>query len=164
MHRRYALVIAAALTAVLTTSGCGSTQDTVIEDTRVRPLGALSVQVVPNPIVAQPATGDMWTFPFEVIVRETGGSDARVQRVTIRVTAFGSIPVYTDTQEAAEIRGRGYPTDIPANGELRYPFSPTREVPDERLFGGVQAELVVEAVNDRGQTIPSARTTVSVTR
>ncbi len=163
MRNAKSLVIALALGAI-TLAGCGTTQDTIIQDTEVRPMGALSVRVVPNPIVAQRASGENWTFPFDVVVQETGGSNVQVQRVSIRVTAFGSIPVYTDTQEAAEIRGRGYPTDVPANGELRYRFSPTREVPDDRLFGGVQAELVVEAINDRGQPIPSARTTVSVTR
>ncbi|HUF17450.1 MAG TPA: hypothetical protein VMS12_05325 [Thermoanaerobaculia bacterium] len=164
MRNATAFVFAALGATILALSGCGTTQDTVIQDTQVRPVGALSVRVVPNPIVARRTSGEMWTFPFDVVVQETGGSSVQVQRVTIRVTAFGSIPVYSDTQDAAEIRTRGYPTEVPANGELRYRFSPTREVPDERLFGGVQAELVVDAVNDRGQAIPPARTTVSVTR
>lgn len=155
----------AAAAAVLMLAGCGTTQDTVIQEPQIpRPTGSLSVSVVPNPIVARPAGGEQYSFPFEVVVRETGGSDVSIQRVSINVTALGGIPVYSDTQEAAEIRERGYPTEIRANQEVRYRFSPTREVPDERLFGGVAAELVVEAINDRGQAVPSARTRVSVTR
>lgn len=145
-------------------SGCGTSQDTVIQEPQQLPRGSLAISVVPNPIVARPAPDDNWSFPFEVIIRETGGADLRVQRVSIHVTAFGAVPVYSDTQEAEEIRSRGYPTEIAANGELRYRFSPTREVPDDRLFGGVSAELVVEAINDRGQAIAPARTNVSVTR
>ena len=161
-NRLWALAVSA---VILVLSACGTTQDTVIQEPQIpRPTGSISVSVVPNPIVARPAAGEQYTFPFEVVVRETGGANLHIQRASINVTALGGIPVYSDTQEAAEIRERGYPTEIGASQEIRYRFSPTREVPDERLFGNVSAELVVEAINDRGQAVPPARTRVSVTR
>ena len=57
----------------------------------------------------------------------------------------------------------GYDPAIGPNSERRYRFSPRREVSDDRLFGGVQAELKVEATDDTGAAT-SATTVVSVRR
>jgi hypothetical protein len=113
--------------------------------------------------VAQPVTGSLYDFPFDVIVRETGGHPVTIDRVTADVTAAGGIHVAQDTYDAAKINSLNYPTTVPANGERRYHFAPRRSVPDERLFTGVSAELTVNATDDTG-TATSAKTTVTVRR
>jgi len=125
--------------------------------------GAISIAIVPNPIVAQPVGGNTYDFPFDVIVHETGGHPVNVTRVSADVTALGGVPIATESYDAAKINGLGYSTTIPANGELRYHFVPRKEVADERLFGGVSANLLVDGVDDTG-TATSASTTVTVTR
>jgi hypothetical protein len=71
--------------------------------------------------------------------------------------------VANESYDAARIASLGYPTTLSANGELRYAFRPRKEVTDDRLFGGVTADLRVDAVDDTG-TPTSATTTVGVTR
>ena len=142
---------------------CSSSSGPASQSTAQPGHGAITIQVVPNPIVAQSAGGNAYVFPFDVVVRETGGRAVNVTRVTADVTALGGIPVDSESYDAARINSLGYGTSLPANGELRYHFSPKKSVPDERLFGGVSADLKVDAVDDSG-TPASARTTVTVTR
>lgn len=125
--------------------------------------GAISMTVVPNPIVATSLGGDMYEFPFEVVLRETGGHPVTITRVSADVYAFGSLKVATESYDASKINSLGYSTTLPANGELRYAFRPRKQVTDDRLFGGVTAEVRVDAVDDTG-TAASATTTVGVRR
>ncbi len=125
--------------------------------------GAIAIQVVPNPIMAQRVTGDTYDFPFEVLVRETGGRPVTVTRVSAEVTALGGLPVASETYDASRITALGYATSIPANSEVRYRFNPRKSVPDDRLFSAVSAELRVDAIDDLG-TVTTARTTVTVKR
>jgi hypothetical protein len=125
--------------------------------------GALTIEVIPNPIVARHVSGDRYDFPFEVFVRETGGRPVTVTRVTATVRGPGGFAVGGDSWDADRIRALGFSTTVNANGELRYRFSPREEVPDERLFGSVSAELRVDAVDDTGRET-SASTSVTVRR
>ena len=125
--------------------------------------GAISIQITPNPIVATKAGGDQYDFPFEVVVRETGGRAVTINRVSADVLALGTIRVASESYDAARITQLGYPTTVPAGGELRYRFNPRRSVSDDRLFGGVSAEIRVDATDDSGAPV-TARTTVTVTR
>jgi hypothetical protein len=125
--------------------------------------GALTIEVVPNPIVAQHVSGNAYTFPFDVVVRETGGHSVNITRVTADVNALGSIHLASDNYDAARIRSLGYATTVPPNGELRYHFAPQKSVSDDRLFGSVNAELRVDGVDDSG-TPASAKTTMTITR
>ena len=125
--------------------------------------GAISIQIVPNPIVAIPAGGGNYDFPVDVIVRETGGRGVTVSRVTANVYGPAGIKVGDQTWDAQQIRAAGFPTNLPGNGEVRYHFVPRKSVPDERLFGSVTAELRVDAYDDTN-TPTSATTSVSITR
>ena len=124
--------------------------------------GALSVQIVPNPIVARQVSPGTYELPFEVIVRETGGSTVEITRVSATATLPGGLNIDIEEWDAAKIRALGYPTSVPANGEVRLPFAPRREVP-EAVFNGVTARLLVEG-RDASGTETSATTTVTVTR
>lgn len=124
----------------------------------------MSIEILPNPIVAHAVSGSsQYEFPFEVVVRETGGRPVTVTSVSADLFALGGLKVGSEEWDANKIRSMGYGVDIPAHGELRYRFNPRRDVPDERLFGGVRAELRVDARDDTGATT-SASTTVTVTR
>jgi hypothetical protein len=125
--------------------------------------GAISIQVVPNPIVATKVSGNTYDFPFDVVVRETAGRPVTMNRIGIRVLLAGGISLYDETWDAARIQSLGYNTTVGARAESRYHFNPRKDVPDERLFGGVSAELRVDAVDDTG-TATSATTAVTVRR
>jgi len=147
------------LLAAYCTSGAGGAQSS----SALPGHGAITVQVVPNPIVAQPVSGNVYDFPFDVIVHETGGHPVNITGVTVDVTAMGGLRVAQDSYDAAKINSLGFSTTLPANGELHYHFAPRRSVADERLFSGVSAELTVNAADDTG-TAASAKTTVTVRR
>lgn len=124
--------------------------------------GAISLTIAPNPIVATKVSGTTFDFPFDVVIRETGGHSVTISRVSADVNALGGIRVANESYDAAKIQSMGYSTTVPANGELRYHFAPRRDVTDERLFSGVSANLRVDATDDTG-TATSATTTVTVT-
>lgn len=125
--------------------------------------GAIAVEVVPNPIVATRSSEKMFEFPFDVIVRETGGRPVNVTQVTATVFGPGGLNLGRESWDAARIRALGFHTEIPAHGELRYHFAPRREVPDERFIENLSAELRVEALDDSGAAT-SATTAVTVRR
>ena len=125
--------------------------------------GAIQIQIAPNPIVATKVSGDTYDFPFEVIIRETGGRPVTISRVSADVLALGGIRVGSESYDAAKITSLGYSTRVPANGELRYRFNPRRSVGDDRLFGSVSAEIRVEGRDDQGAPA-TAGTTVTVRR
>lgn len=145
---------------ILASFCAGSRGDT----TSARPgHGAISIQVVPNPIVATRVSGDTYEFPLQIVIRESGGRPVDIVRVSAEVFALGGIRVAEDTYDAAEIKRLGYSTSIAANGEARYRFVQRRSVPDDRLFSGVSADLTVEGRDDTG-TATTATTSVTVTR
>ena len=153
--------LAISLALLLTLAACQNRSPNGV--TSVPGHGAIAIQVIPNPIVATRVSGDTYDFPFEVVVRETGGRPINVMRVSATVVAPGGLTLARESWDADRIRSMGYSTSIAANGELRYRFAPRKEVPDERLFGGVTAHLTVEAVDDGGSAT-SASTAVTVTR
>lgn len=125
--------------------------------------GALSIAIVPNPIVATRVSGDTYDFPFEVVLRETGGRPVTVTRVSAEVFGPAGIALGGESWDADKIRSLGYNTTVNSHGEVRYKFAPRKNVPDDRLFGSIAAELRVEGVDDTG-TATNATTRVTVTR
>src|SRR5260370_41905460 len=69
--------------------------------------GAISIQIVPNPIVAIPAGGNSYDFPVDVIVRETGGRGVTVNRVTAPVYGPAGIKIPEQTPDAEQIQDPG---------------------------------------------------------
>ena len=142
-----------ALALVFLIAACSGTRSGV---TSVPGRGAITVEVSPNPIVAKRVSGNLYEFPVDVTVRETGGQRVNVTRVDVSVSV-GALNVGGETWDAAKITSMGYPTSVPARGELRLHFAPRRSVPDERYFSSLTAQLKVEAVDESG-----AGTTASV--
>jgi hypothetical protein len=147
------------LALLLAVAGCNSSNP---GPTSVPGHGAISIEVIPNPIVATQVSGNLYDFPFEVVIRETGGRPVTVQRVTATV-GLGALELARESWDADRIRSLGYNTTLGANSETRYRFAPRKEVPDDRLFGGVSAQLRVDATDDTG-TAASATTSVTVRR
>ena len=148
---------------VLSIIGCATPQAGTSRSSSQPGHGAISIAISPNPIVAKSAGGNTYEFPFDVSVRESGGHAVTVNRVSLDVFAVGGVRLGSESYDAARIRSLGYPTSVPANGELRYHFSPRQSVADERLFGGVYGEVRVEGTDDTA-TPTSASTTVTVTK
>ena len=147
------------LIAAFCSGGGGGTSQPVVSPGKA----SLEIFVQPNPIVATKVSGDTYDFPFEIGIRERGGVAVEIQRVGIDVLTLGTISVYERTYGREEIVRLGYPTSVRANGEIRYRFTPRKEVPDDRLFGAVTAELWVEGT-DTGGNLVRATTRVTVTR
>jgi hypothetical protein len=147
------------LLLLISLAACSSTKPGV---TSVPGQGAVAIEVIPNPIVATPVSGTTYDFPFEVVVRETGGRPINVQRVTATVSLGGGPTLGRESWDAERIRSLGFSTALAPHSEVRYRFSPRKEVPDARLFGGVSAELKVEATDDQGN--PTSATTVVTVR
>ena len=124
--------------------------------------GVVKVAVAPNPIVAVHVDGNNYEFPFDIVLRETGGRPISITGVVVTVYAFG-LPVNVDQNDVAEIRRLGFDPNIPANGEVRYHLQPRRAVTDDRIFGSITAGVRIEATDDAGGTT-SDSIRVSVTR
>ncbi len=125
--------------------------------------GALTIQISPNPVVATRIRGSIYDFPFEVVLRETGGHPVDVDRVSANVLALGGIQVASESYDAARIASLGYSTHVPANGEMHYRFDQRRDVTNDLLFQGVSAEIRVDGQDETG-TPTTAGTRVSVTK
>jgi hypothetical protein len=123
--------------------------------------GRLSIRVTPNPIVATPLDDEKFQFDFELEIREEGGSDVSIDRVSAEVLAFGGLRIAGRRMKADEIARRGYATSVRAGEAIRYSFSQKHDVPDERLLGSVRAELLVEGTDALGNST-TARATVGV--
>ena len=125
--------------------------------------GTISIAVDPNPIVARHVRGAVYEFPFEVVIRETGGSAVEIQRVSADVFALGGLKVATEAYDRAKIQSMGYPATIPANGEMRYRFAQRHEVVAESLLPTVHVDLRVEGTDSSGVGVTTT-TRVTVTR
>jgi hypothetical protein len=123
--------------------------------------GEVTLTVTPNPVLATNAGGTMYDFPFDVVIKETGGHPVTIDRVIANVYAGGGISVATKTFDAEKIKAAGFSTTIAAKGEVRYHFSPREDVPDDRLFSSVYGDVRVEAIDDNG-TRASANTMITV--
>ena len=154
------LAIASVFLALIS---CQSSQPAGGGTTSLPGHGAISIQIVPNPIVAVPAGGSNYDFPVDVIVRETGGRGVTVSRVKATVYGPAGIKLGDETWDATQITAAGFPLTLSGNGEVHYHFVPRKSVPDDRLFSSVHAELRVDAYDDTN-TPTSATTSVSITR
>lgn len=125
--------------------------------------GEIKLTVTPNPIVAAHTSGTTYDFPFDVVVKETGGHPVTIDKVTANVYAGGGVPVATESYDSAKIQSLGFATSIAAKGEIHYHFNPRKDVADDRLFSSVYGDVRVEGLDDNGART-SSMTTITVTK
>lgn len=143
---------------ILLPLACASPRAGTTKSTSTPGHGAIKLTITPNPVVATNVGGNTYEFPFDAVIKETGGHPVTINRVTANVFAAGGIPVATESYEAAAIQTLGFATTLQAKGEIRYHFVPRKEVPDERLFSSVYGDIRVEGTDDNG-----ARTSTTTT-
>lgn len=145
-----------------TLMGCVRGRGGVSPPVTVPGRAVLQIIVEPNPILAQHVSGNTYDFPFEIGIAERGGVSVEIQRVGIQA-GLGGINMYSKAYGRDEIVRRGYPTTLPANGEIRYRFNPRQEVPNESLFSVASAEMFAEGTDGNGNPV-RATTRVTLTR
>lgn len=144
-------------------TGCASSDPDAPAPSAAAGRAELQIEVVPNPIEAKQVSGETYDFPFTITLRELNGISVNIDRVSMDVLALGAISVHREEFDRAEIARRGYPTFLQAREEIRYSFTPRKEVPDDRLFGGVSAELRADGTDANGNRV-TATTSVTVRR
>jgi len=137
---------------------CATQQPGTTKSTSTPGRGAIKLTITPNPVVARNVGGNTYEFPFDAVVKETGGHPVTIERVTANVFAAGGIQVATESYDAAKIQSLGFATAVQAKGEIHYHFVPRKDVPDERLFTSVYGDIRVEGIDDNG-----SRTTTTTT-
>lgn len=145
-----------------TLAGCSASRRGSAGPVAVPGRAVLQIIVEPNPIVAQHVSGNTYDFPFEIGIAERGGVPVEIQRVGISA-GLGGINMYSRAYNRDEIVRRGYPTSLPANGEVRYKLSPRQQVPNESLFSVASAEMFAEGTDGNGNPV-RATTRVTLSR
>ncbi|MDQ6802377.1 MAG: hypothetical protein M3041_16280 [Acidobacteriota bacterium] len=123
----------------------------VIPKESVAPVqGRLELEVEPNPIVATPLGGNWYELHFDIIMRETGGVDVRIEDFTVDALALKAIPVRSQTFPAKFITDRGYPSAIRAGKYLRFGFTRRWPLPTELLLTGAAARITARTIDANG--------------
>ena len=112
--------------------------------------GRLELEVEPNPIVATPVGGNWYELKFDIIMREAGGVDVRIEDFTVDALALKAIPVRSQTFPAKFITDRGYPADIRSGKFLRFAFTRRWPLPTELLLTGAAARITARTIDANG--------------
>lgn len=112
--------------------------------------GRLELEVEPNPIVATPVGGNWYELKFDIIMREAGGVDVRIEDFTVDALALKAIPVRSQTFPAKFITDRGYPDAIRAGKFLRFQFTRRWPLPTELLLTGAAARITARTIDANG--------------
>ena len=127
-------------------SGCAA-----VPRESVAPLrGRLELDVEPNPIIAAPVGENWYELQFDIIMREAGGVDVRIEDFTIDALAFKSIPVSSQTFPPPFITDRGYPASIRAGKYLRFSFTRRWPLPTALLMSGAAARVTARTIDANG--------------
>ncbi|HVR44021.1 MAG TPA: hypothetical protein VMS56_11335 [Thermoanaerobaculia bacterium] len=141
------------LGAALLAAGCSGA---LPESPAISVRGRVALEIHPEPIVARRLGADDWQFPFEVVLRETGGVDVEIEAIRVEVRV-GGFPLTRQIFDSEEVRRRGYPTIIEGGGVLQLAFAPVRRVADLRLLAFARAEITIEAVDRYGRRSEASR-------
>ena len=121
------------------------------QDESAAPLkGRLVLEVIPNPLVAQPLGHDWYEVQFDIVMREEGGVGVRIEDFTVEAVAFRAVTVSTQTFPAAYITERGYPASVDAGKHLRFSFTRRWQLPTPLLLSGASARVRARTVDANG--------------
>lgn len=126
--------------------------------------GHLIVDTDPNPLIAKKVAEDLYEFSFDIIMREGGGVDVRIEDFTVSAIAFKTVPVQSQTFPARYITDRGYPAAIGAGKYLRFRFVKRWRIPARLLLSGASLRVSARTIDAGGRHDTSeARIGVAVT-
>lgn len=80
--------------------------------------GSLAIDVYPNPIIANQVRADLYQFPFEVSLRETGGMDVEIDGIRIEVR-LAALRIFAQAFDETELTRRGYSATVPAGSNVQ---------------------------------------------
>jgi hypothetical protein len=112
--------------------------------------GRLVLETVPNPLVAKSLGGDAYEVAFDLVMREEGGVDTRIEDFTVDAIALGGVVVRSETHPAAYITGRGYPANVAAGQFLRFSFVKRWTLPTDLLLSGAAVRVTARTVDANG--------------
>ena len=117
--------------------------------------GRLVLEVVPNPLVAVPLGDDWYEMQFDIVMREEGGVDVRIEEFTVEAVAFRTVTVSTQTFPGSHIDDRGYPSRVSAGKYLRFSFARRWQLPTPLLLSGASARVIARTVDANGSRAQS---------
>ncbi len=112
--------------------------------------GHLELDVAPNPLVAKRVADDLYEFTFDIIMREAGGVDVRIEDFTVDAVAFKTVTVHSQTFPGTYITDRGYPASIGAGKYLRFSFVKRWRIPARLLLSGASLHVTARTVDANG--------------
>ncbi len=132
--------------SVLIFAGCSALQN----ESAVPLRGRLDLEVDPNPIIAVPLGDNWYELNFDIIMREAGGVDVRIEDFTVDALAFKTVPVHSQTFPASFITDRGYPSSVRAGKYLRFKLTRRWPLPTQLLLTGAAARVNARTVDANG--------------
>lgn len=116
-----------------------------------RPIrGRLVLETIPNPLVAKSVGGDIYEVTFDLVMREEGGVDTRIDDFTIDAIALGGVVVKSETHPATYITSRGYPSNVAAGQHLRFTFVKRWTLPTALLLSGAAVRVTARTTDANG--------------
>ncbi len=113
--------------------------------------GHLVLDVDPNPLPARRVGNDLYEFAFDIIMREAGGVDVRIDDFTVDAIAFKTVTVHSQTFPARYITDRGYPAAIAAGKYLRFSFVKRWNIPTPLLLSGASLHVSARTIDANGR-------------
>lgn len=116
-----------------------------------RPIrGRIVLETIPNPLVAKSLGGDAYEVAFDLVMREEGGVDTRIEDFTVDAIALGGVIVRSETHPATFITDRGYPATIAAGQFLRFRFVKRWTLPTQLLLSGAAVRVTARTIDANG--------------
>lgn len=113
--------------------------------------GHLVLEVEPNPLTARAVDDDLYEFAFDIIMRESGGVDVRIEDFTVEAIAFKTVTVQSQTFPAKFITDHGYPAEIAAGKYLRFGFVKQWSLPTRLLLSGAAVRVTARTIDRDGR-------------
>ena len=112
--------------------------------------GHLVLDTNPNPLVARRVGDDLYEFSFDIIMREAGGVDVRIEDFTVEAVAYRAVTVRSQTFPASAITDRGYPASIAAGKYLQFHFVKRWSIP-HALLPGASLHVSARTIDANGR-------------
>ena len=112
--------------------------------------GTLVLETVPNPLLAKPLGDNEYELAFDIVMREQGGVDTRIEEFTVEAIAIGGVVVRSETHPASFITDRGYPAEVAAGKYLRFSFTKRWKLPTSMVLAGASVRVTARTVDANG--------------